>query len=70
MTREQKNLLATALISAAADMLEHVEDRHGPGRYAELGSIPMEEMQAQLSKWLGKLPGDGWDCRLPYPDKV
>lgn len=71
MTREQKQALALAVVSAAADMLEDVENPFANGRYGELQDIPMGEMQAQLALWLEKLPTGGmWDRRLPDPMDV
>jgi hypothetical protein len=69
MTREQKNALAMAIVSAAANIFENWDDNVTTGYQQGLAGIDVFEAQNQVSKWLGKLPTGGmWDVRLPDPD--
>jgi len=65
LSRAQKQALASALISHAADYLEFWDERIT--RDEALQDIDINAAAEQLSVWLKHLPGKDWDQRLPLP---
>jgi hypothetical protein len=65
LTRKQKQDLAFALMSAAANLVETLGDKNGYN--ADLDIDPKAAAQ-QLANWLKNLPGNSWDTRLPQPE--
>ncbi|SKU62945.1 hypothetical protein [Mycobacteroides abscessus] len=63
MTRNQRQALAFAVINRAADLSEFwtelIDD--------ELEGVDREEAIQTIADWLGRLPGNRWDLRLPQP---
>ncbi len=61
LTNAQKATLALALMHKAGDLVEFFTDM-----CPELAEeIDAADAAAQLAVWLKKLPGSGWDTRLP-----
>lgn len=68
MTKAQKEALAQVLIRGAVDALNALEEEPESFPKAErelVLKLSQEEMYAQAARWLRKLPGNGWDNRLP-----
>lgn len=66
MTNKDKQLLASVLISAAANVVENM--RCDQFAYMEeIKHLDPDAAAMQLAKWLKNLPGDVWDTRLPQP---
>lgn len=61
LTRDAKRELAQRIVTEVADMI---------GR--EYGADVEIEMAAKrvAAQWLARLPGDGWDVRLPQPQRT
>lgn len=68
LNRKAKGDLAAALIDAAANLIEFRDS--ALNEYKSLREYSTEEIAVQLTKWLGDLPGDYWDHRLPDPNDV
>jgi hypothetical protein len=66
MTNAQKRALASALVTAAANLFETYD--LGDGYNNDIQDLPRDEVGRQLAQWLAKLPGDEWDTRLPQPE--
>lgn len=68
LTNPQKAALAQLIIRGAADNLNAYEE--DPASYPErsvLADVSQEDLYDQVGRWLYKLPGHGWDSRLPRP---
>lgn len=64
MTRGQQQRLAQKLIDKASEIVEFYEEVC-PDLKAE--GVSWQQAAQQLSNWLQKLPGDGWNQLLPQP---
>jgi len=64
LNRSQKQAVAAALISMAGNLME---DDWTTGYWDDIKDLNPEDVAQQLADWLGKLPGDAWDRRLPMP---
>lgn len=66
LSNTQKGQLADELIKAAGDLLERWGLEGLPAdRHTELATLTVDDAATQLAIWLRKLPGNGWDSRLP-----
>lgn len=66
MSRNQKRALAGVVIARVGDVVEDWDElalRENP----ELEGIDPREAAQTIANWLGRLPGDRWDLRLPHP---
>lgn len=72
MKPRQKHAVAVALLRAAGDALDLLEEvrsglRDGYDYHRDLDGLSREEIAAQFAMWLRGLPGNDWDSRLPTP---
>lgn len=66
MNKQQKEALANALLREAGTLIEFWSDKTADSSDSEtLATIDPDEAAHQLAVWLKRLPGDGWDLRLP-----
>lgn len=65
MTRRERQHLAGALSTAAADMLARRYDTEDPEELERY-----REASALVARWLSRLPGYEWDVRLPDPEEA
>jgi hypothetical protein len=62
LTATQKDDLVSALLAQAGNLLEF------PDLLPESLQGDLDAVGAQLTTWLKRLPGTGWDARLPHPN--
>lgn len=68
MNREQKQALAMVLIDKAGDLIEFWSEQiECQPSHEILKTIDGREAAQQIANWLGRLPGNGWDNRIPTP---
>lgn len=65
LTNRQKSELAAALLMQAGNLVEFRDHYLDGDAYEGLRKASSEDIAAQLSTWLKRLPGDYWDSRLP-----
>jgi hypothetical protein len=69
LTRQQREALADVVMTHLGNLVEMVNDEHGPYSYvAELWGTDPDVIRAQLATWARRIPGDAWDTRLGNPD--
>ncbi len=66
MNRQQKQALAAEVIGQVANLAEFWDEMVADS--AELAGIDRAEAAQQIANWLGRLPGNQWDNRLPQPN--
>ncbi|MGD9622238.1 MAG: hypothetical protein AB7G47_19615 [Mycolicibacterium sp.] len=64
MTRTQRHALAFAVINRVADLSEFWTELIDE---PELEGVDRAEAIQTIADWLGRLPGNRWDTRLPQP---
>lgn len=65
LTNKGKVALANALLAQAGNLVEFRQDLLGD--YKDLQDASTEDIALQLTTWLQRLPGDGWNRFLPNP---
>lgn len=65
LNREQKGALATEVIRQVGNLVEFWGEREEVlSDENPLKGVALSEVRAQLSAWMNRLPGNGWDVRL------
>ncbi len=65
MNQAQKRALAMEVIHQVANLAEFWDEY--ADRNPDLEGIDRSEAAQTMANWLGRLPGDRWDLRLPQP---
>jgi hypothetical protein len=61
MTRKQKEALAFAVMSQAANLIEFWSEN---SETYGIDDIDPNEARKQIAAWMSRLPGGAWDTRL------
>jgi len=69
LSTRDKRALAATLIRAAGNLMEtDWQCGYYEGiKYLDTSDEDRQAVAQQLADWLGRLPGDTWDTRLPTP---
>lgn len=66
MRREDKSVLATVVIVHVADLFD--DWNAAIARFPTIDGMDREDARRVVAHWMAKLPGHGWDNRLPEED--
>lgn len=70
MNRKEKQALASLVIEHVGTLVEFWGEKiETAPDSAHLKTIPLDEASQQIANWLGYLPSECWDDRLPEPQK-